>query len=106
MSRPRNLLTPNELNHLPYNYNDPYSSIFQDTTSNYTIYFATWGPFHVWSADDPDSNWHIDQPFNLDIQHSHFLQVYPGLEHLSDTKIQNHNFTGTYQYKDVCWSHS
>ena len=104
MSRPHNLLTPNELDCLPYSYTDPYSSVFQDANGDYTIYFATWGPFCVWSADNPDSNWHINQPVELDIHCSHFLQVYPGLEHLLDTKIQNCNFTGTYQGKDVHWS--
>ena len=104
MSQPYNLLTTDKLNQLPYNYTDPYSSIFQDANGDYTIYFAIWGPFCVWSADDPDGNWHIDQPFESDIHRSHFLQVYPGLEHLMDTKIQNRNFTGTYQNKDVHWS--
>ena len=106
MSRVCNLLPQKDLDRLPYDYIDPYYQTFKNPDGDYNIYFAYWGPFRVWSADTPDSNWHIDQPIDADIKFSHFLQVYPGLEHLSDTNIENRNFTSTYQGKDIRWSHS
>src|SRR5260370_24375155 len=106
MSQVHNLLLQKVLNRLPYDYIDPYYQTFQDTNGNYNVYFTHWGPFRIWSADNPDSNWCIDQPIESEIHSSHFLQVYPSLHHLSDTKLKNQNFTGTYQGKDVCWSHS
>ena len=102
----RNLLPQKDLDRLPFDYVDPYYQTFKNPDGDYNVYFAYWGPFCIWSTDTPDGNWHIDQPVDTDIEFSHFLQVYPRLEHLSDTNIENWNFTSTYQGKDIRWSRS